>query len=180
MKLSLSDLRIISSTSWAYSSSKIATLPVVSTLLYDPGFLILTHQGRPFLPCWIFMDVTADYSFSDFRSPFSVLRSPFPVPRSTFPAPRSRFTFNMLSCLGSCSCSFFFFFFWLSHSGFSRNTSNGNPGSIKSFPTNKVYFEEKKKRLRNGIGIWSRFQGIFRGLFIINVFFTSLVIFGDL
>ena len=114
------------------------------------------------------------------RSSFPVPRYPFPVPRSTFPAPRSRFTFNMLSCLSSCSCSFFFFFFWLSHSGFSRNTSNGNRGSIKSFPTNKVYFEEKKKRLRNGIGIWSRFQGIFRGLFIINVFFTSLVIFGDL
>ena len=106
------------------------------------------------------------------RCPFPVPRSPLPVPRSPLPAPGSRL---ICSPVWAPAPVHFFFFFWLSHSGFSRNTSNGNPGSIKSFPTNKVYFE-----LRNGIGIWSRFQGIFRGLFIINVFFTSLVIFGDL
>ena len=135
-------LRIISSTSWAYSSSKIATLPVVSTLLYDPGFLILTDQGRPFLPCWIFMDVTADYSFSDFRSPFPVPCSPFPVPRSTFPAPSS--PLPVPGSRLSCSPVHFMLLLLLSHSGFSRNTSNGNPGNIKRFPTNKVHFEEKK------------------------------------
>ena len=30
---------------------------------------------------WIFVEVTADNSFPDFRSPFPVPRSPFPVPR---------------------------------------------------------------------------------------------------
>ena len=107
----------------------------------DPGFLILTDQRRPFLPCWIFMDVTADYSFSDFRSPFSVPRSTFHVPRSPLPAPGSRLICSPVWAPAPVH----FFFFWLSHSGFSRNTSNGNPGSIKSFPTNKVHFEEKKK-----------------------------------
>ena len=63
-------LRIISSTSWAYSSSKIATLSVVSTLLCHPGFLL-----DPYRSFWIFMEVTADYSFQDFRSPFPAPRS---------------------------------------------------------------------------------------------------------
>ena len=77
------------------------------------------------------MDVTADYSLADFRSPFHVPRSQFPVPGS-----RLRCSpVNFFVCL----------FVLLSHSGFSRNTSNGNPGSINSFPTNKVHLEEKKR-----------------------------------
>ena len=164
------------------------SLPTRGDHFCHVGFLWtlpLTTRSQTFVP-------HSPFPFPVPRSPFPVPRSPFLVPRSPFPVTRSPFHVlrSPLPAPGSrliCSpvwapapVHFFFFFFWLSHSGFSRNTSNGNRGSIKSFPTNKVYFEEKKKRLRNGIGIWSRFQGIFRGLFIINVFFTSLVIFGDL
>ena len=59
------------------SSSKIATLfKFVSTVLFHRSSAILD-----------FMEVTADYSFPDFRSPFPVprSRSPLPAPRSPFP-----------------------------------------------------------------------------------------------
>ena len=49
------------------SSSKIATLfKFVST--------VIDHR-----PYWVFMEVTADYSFPDFRSPLPAPRSPFLV-----------------------------------------------------------------------------------------------------
>ena len=55
------------------SSSKIATLfKFVSTVLFHRSSAILD-----------FMEVTADYSFPDFRSPF-----PVPAPRSPLPVPR--------------------------------------------------------------------------------------------
>ena len=51
------------------SSSKIATLfKFVSTVLFHRSSAILD-----------FMEVTADYSFPDFRSPFPAPRSPFAV-----------------------------------------------------------------------------------------------------
>ena len=37
-------------------------------------------------PFWIFVEVSADNSFPDFRSPFPAPRSPLPAPRSPFPA----------------------------------------------------------------------------------------------
>ena len=42
----------------------------------------LSYFGPPF---WIFVEVSADNSFPDFRSPFPVPRSPLPAPRSPFP-----------------------------------------------------------------------------------------------
>ena len=35
----------------------------------------------PYRPFWIFMEVSADNSFPDFRSPLPAPRSPLPVPR---------------------------------------------------------------------------------------------------
>ena len=67
--------------------SKIATLSVVSTLLYHRSYRVLD----PYRPFWIFMEVSADNSFPDFRSPFPALRSPLPVPRfSNIPEIRTR------------------------------------------------------------------------------------------
>ena len=66
MKLSLSDLGIISSTSWAYSSSKIATLSAVLTLLYHWSYRFL-DPNRSFL-------IFIDYPW------LLVLRLPFPLP----------------------------------------------------------------------------------------------------
>ena len=60
-------LRSISSTLWA---TKIATSSVVSELLYHRSYRV----RDPYRPFWIFMEVTADYSFPDFRSPFPVPR----------------------------------------------------------------------------------------------------------
>ena len=125
------------------------------------------------------MDVTADYSLADFRSPFPVPRSQFPVPcsPSPLPVPGSRLRYSPVHF-------FVCLFVLLSHSGFSRNTSNGNPGSINSFPTNKVHLEEKKKDegtvLESGAGFRAFLEESELILFIVNVFFTSLVIFGDL
>ena len=74
-------LRIISSTSWAYSSLS-STLSVVSTLLYHGSYRVLD----PYRPFWIFM-VGFRWQLVP-RLPVPVPRSPFPVPRSPFPVPR--------------------------------------------------------------------------------------------
>ena len=60
-------LRSISSTLWA---TKIATSSVVSALLYHRSYRV----RDPYQPFWIFLEITADYSFPDFRSPFPVPR----------------------------------------------------------------------------------------------------------
>ena len=80
--------------------SKIATLSVVSTLLYHRSYRVLD----PYRPFWIFMEVSADNSFPDFRCPFPAPRSPLPVPRSPFPAPRSPFPVLVTSGRAPVSC----------------------------------------------------------------------------
>ena len=59
------------------SASFLSSLSIIHVDLY-----------RPF---WIFMEVSADNSFPDFRSPFPAPRSPLPAPRSPLPVPRSPF-----------------------------------------------------------------------------------------
>ena len=60
----------------------------------------LTAPGSPRMrPFWIFMKVTADYSFSDFRSPFPVPRSPLPAPRSPLPIRRFMLVTSVFNCL---------------------------------------------------------------------------------
>ena len=70
-------LRIISSTSWAYSSSKITPLSVkfVSTVLYHRSSAILDFYGGF---RWQLVP----------RLPFPAPRSPLPAPRSPLPVPR--------------------------------------------------------------------------------------------
>ena len=149
---------------------------VVSTLLYDPGILILIDHFCHVGFLWTLPLTTRSQTFVP-HSPFPVPNSPFPVPPYPLPVPGSRLR---CSPVHFCVCLFVL----LSHSGFSRNTSNGNPGSINSFPTNKVHLEEKKQDegtvLESGAGFRAFLEESELILFIINVFFTWLVIFGDL
>ena len=52
----------------------------LATLLYYLSHRVLD----PHRPYWIFGQVTADYSFPDFHSPFPVSRCPLPAARSLF------------------------------------------------------------------------------------------------
>ena len=59
------------------TSHVFASLRVVCSVLLFP--VPLCHFSAVIPPFWIFVEVSADNSFPDFRSPFPVPRSPFPV-----------------------------------------------------------------------------------------------------
>ena len=99
--------------------TKIATSDVVSALLYHRSYRV----RDPYRPFWIFTEITADYSFPDFRSPFPAPRSSFPVPRTPLSAPRSPFLLLVTSLAWVKSeikqhPKFVFLEYWWTNTGF--------------------------------------------------------------